>query len=273
MSDGARHCVWRSTWRMATIASPDHPWGNTRPRPHKLKRVSLRDDVAHEPGLRFPSSDSGGRPSSIEAMPQTTPFQDGVPLQMEFTCHQCKREFEQRASAARSSNGRPRKHAFCTQKCYDRWRADQHLGTKARWLRFQREVWGTTPFERHNPAGARDYGRKFELLALTAYLPREGFTDIDNLSEFSNQFFVDFVASYSGQRVLVDATVKLKAYVPEKMGLAKALRMRLFIIHIAPGRVGLYHINEVPHGRVVSRVPAAIIRDLHGDGPSHQAIT
>ncbi len=179
---------------------------------------------------------------------------------MQFTCHQCGQPCEKKPSD-HVQKGRPWKHTFCNQECYDRWRAERHLEVKAQWLRFQREVWGTVPIERHRPAGAREYARQFEEKARLTYLPQLGFTEIVDLSAMSNQFFVDFVATFKGRRVLVDATVKLKAYVPEKVGLANALRMRLFIIHVAPGREGLFHLNEVRGGRVVSRVPAALIRE------------
>lgn len=100
-------------------------------------------------------------------------------------------------------------------------------------------------------------------MARDEYLPKEGFSDIFDLSAMSNQFFIDFVATYRRRRVLVDATVKLKAYIPEKVRLARALRMPLFIMHIAPGRRGLYYLNEVPEDLVVSRVPAIFIRRHH----------
>lgn len=181
---------------------------------------------------------------------------------MKFICHQCKEPCEKKPSD-HTPKGRPWKHTFCDRVCYDRWRAERHAEVKARWLRFQREVWGTLPIERQKPAGTRAYGRKFEVLARTIYLPQEGFTEITDLSAMSNQFFVDFVATYRGRRVLVDATAKLKTYVPEKVGLAKALHMRLFIIHVAPGREGLYHLNELCGDSVVCRVPATLIRKYH----------
>lgn len=181
---------------------------------------------------------------------------------MKCVCYQCGKKFRKKPSD-QAPKGRPWKRAFCNRGCYNRWRADRHLVFQARWLRFQREVWGTTPFGRRQPSGTREYGRKFEVLARDEYLPKEGFSDISDLSAMSNQFFIDFVATYRRRRVLVDATVKLKAYIPEKVRLARALRMPLFIMHVAPGRAGLYYLNEVPEGLVVSRVPARFIRRYH----------
>lgn len=181
---------------------------------------------------------------------------------MEFTCAQCGKPFEKRPSARRT-NGRPRKHTFCTDGCYDRWRADQHLATKSKWLSFQREVWGSTELARHDVGRAKAIGRKAEVLARDELLPREGFTEIVDLSNLSNQFFIDFVATFRGARVLVDATIKLKAYVPDKARLAEALRMPLFIIHVAP-KGGLYFLHPKPlsQGASVCRIPAAFIRQV-----------
>lgn len=110
--------------------------------------------------------------------------------------------------------------------------------------------------------GARAKGREAEIKALTEFLPREGFTEIVDLSGLSNQFFIDFVATFEGRRVLVDATVKLKAYFPHKARMAAALRMPLYFIHVAPNDSGLYFIGRVPEGQVVQRVPARFFRDL-----------
>ena len=176
-------------------------------------------------------------------------------------CEQCGASFTRRPSE-KTPNGRPWKHSFCGRVCYTRWRADRHLLVKAEWLRFQREVWGTAPFGQRDPAGARQYARKYEVIARDVLLPERGFSDIDDLTATSNQFFVDFIATHAGRRVLVDATVKLKAYIPDKSRLAMALRMPLFIVHVSPKHPNIYHINEVAEGRVISRVPAAFIRLL-----------
>lgn len=180
----------------------------------------------------------------------------------QFQCHQCREHFVKERSARTNKGGRPRKHVFCNQACYERWRADQHLKTKARWLLFQREVWGTTEHGFRDVAKARQTARPYEIAARDTFLPREGFTEIVDMSEMSNQFFVDFIATKDGERVLVDATIKLKAYFPAKAKLAEALGMKLFFIHIAPAGGGLYYLHEVPSGRKVVRVPAAFIRAL-----------
>ena len=134
--------------------------------------------------------------------------------------------------------GRPWKHKFCSRLCYNRWRANRHNEIKQDWLKFQRDVWGTIPLGQFEVCHARGYGRKAEFLARDVYLPAEGFTEISDMSGLSNQFYIDFIATYNGQRVLVDATVKLKAYIPEKILLARALRMPLYMIHVSVVRRG-----------------------------------
>lgn len=138
-------------------------------------------------------------------------------------------------------------------------RAEIHLECKRRWLHFQRQVWGTSELKRFDVAKSKVVGRVAEVLARDQFLPASGFSDIDDWSGHSNQFFCDFVATKDGKRVLVDATVRLKAHIPEKVKLARSLGMALFIIHVAPtGK--LFYINEVQPGRKVTRVPAAFIR-------------
>lgn len=181
---------------------------------------------------------------------------------MKYNCYQCEKPCEKFMRNMGLKNGRPWKHKFCGMECYNRWRKDQHLAVKRKWLIFQREVWGTIPFERFKPSGARGYAKKYEKMAEKLYLPKEGFTNIVNFTEMSNQFFVDYVASKLGRRVLVDATVKLKAYVPKKMRMAEALGMDLYVIHVSPLKEGLYHLNKMKPGTSVSRVPAKVIRKL-----------
>lgn len=178
---------------------------------------------------------------------------------MRYTCHQCKKAFTKKVSA-RSNKGRPWKHVFCARACHNRWKAKQHLAVKARWLVFQRQVWGSTDLKRFEASKSKAIGRKAELLAKNNFLPARGFSDITDLSACSNQFYVDFVATYQGRRVLVDATVKLKASVAKKKWLADALQMSLYIIHVSPNGK-LYHLNEIVKG-TTSRIPAEVIRSL-----------
>ncbi len=178
-----------------------------------------------------------------------------------ITCHQCGKTVEKPACEV-APKGRAWKHPFCDAQCYAQWRAKRHLLFKANWLRLQREVWGTTEHGPGRVRGARQTGRAAEILARDMYLPAEGFTEIDDFKALSNQFFVDFIATYGGRRVLVDATIKLKAYLPHKARLAASLRMPLYIIHVAPARIGLYYLHQIAPGRIVCRVPAAFIRSL-----------
>jgi hypothetical protein len=190
-----------------------------------------------------------------------------------ITCLICEIEITKKMSdALNPKTGRPWKHNFCSKEHYLRWRADRHLAVKKKWLQFQREIWGTTEIGRFNVAKAKPFGRIGEIIARDKHLPANGFTDIADFSGHSNQFFIDFIATYQRHRVLVDATIKLKAYIPEKTRLAAALGMRLFIIHVAIINPSIYFLHEVPVTCRQTRVPAAFIRELAakkglGDGP------
>lgn len=186
---------------------------------------------------------------------------------IEISCHQCGTRATKYLAAIRLRGGQ-RKHSFCGNDCYDLWRRDERLRFEKEQLAFRREVWGTAAFERRAPQGkyARQVGRQAEIVARDRILPAIGFSEIEDLSGMSNQFFIDFVATYGGLRVLVDATIKLKAYVPEKSRLALALRMPLYILHVSPKSEDLYYLNSLAPGRVVCRVPATFInakRCLH----------
>lgn len=180
---------------------------------------------------------------------------------MKFICHQCEITFEKRPSSRRRAAGRPWKHTFCSRNCYNEWRKEKRREIDRNRHKFRREVWGTIPLGRFDVAKSKSYGREAEILAVNTHLPAEGFSEIDDFSGCSNQFFIDFVATYEGQRVLVDATVKLHAWIPNKVRLAKSLGMRLFIIHVSLAREGLYFIQEVPWDRTTVRVPMRFIRE------------
>jgi len=110
---------------------------------------------------------------------------------------------------------------------------------------------------------SKAFGRQGEILARDRHLPTEDFTEIVDFAGHSNQFFIDFIATYQSERVLVDATIKLKAYIPAKIYLAKALQMRLFVIHVSLADASLYYLHEVPLlSNTTVRVPAAFIRKL-----------
>ncbi len=178
-------------------------------------------------------------------------------------CASCVREISKaKLSRIRRSRrlGRPWKREFCGSACYRNWIKKRHLENKARWLRFQRSVWGTTGAERRRPDQRGPWGRKAEIAAKDSILPALGFSGIVDTSDASNSFFVDFIATKGRKKVLVDSTVKLKAYVPSKARMAEALGMDLYILHVAPKDHYLFVLNKIQKGRVVSRVPAERIR-------------
>lgn len=143
-----------------------------------------------------------------------------------------------------------------------------HAARKAEYGRFCRELWGGSGRGHRQVGGgwAKPYGRIFEQVARETILPAEGFTEVDDWSEWSNQFLVDFIATWNGERVLVDITAKISAYVPAKKRLARSLRMRLFILHVSPREPTTYWLAE-PEGPT-SKVPASVLHKLHSNlGP------
>jgi len=177
-------------------------------------------------------------------------------------CYDCHKQMHKKPSDRnpRSRNGRPWKHVFCNRICYATWRAKRHRKFKRDRHHFFRQIWGTTPLRRAHPKNARAVGRRAEIQARNLILPALGFTEIDDLSAMSNQFFIDFVATFRGKRVLVDATIKMTAHVPEKTALAKALQMPLFILHVSPKNPALYFLQRAAWDRRTMKVPSAFIR-------------
>jgi hypothetical protein len=133
------------------------------------------------------------------------------------------------------------------------------LVSKRKISRFIRKLWGTTSLKRFEARLAMPYGRRAEKRALKYVLPKLGFKNIINFTSWSSQFYIDFVAFYRGKRVLVDATIKLTAWVPGKMKLANALGMDLYILHISPNGK-LFWLKKMPKNEVTSKIPMAFIR-------------
>jgi hypothetical protein len=123
--------------------------------------------------------------------------------------------------------------------------------------RKMRRLWGGAP-ELDFPHEGRQYGKSIEKYALQFILPKLGFSEIYDCTLLSNQFFFDFIATYEGQRVLLDVTARVRAYVPQKINLANALRMRCFLLFVSPKFDGRYYLCE-PKNKTTN-VPPNIVR-------------
>jgi hypothetical protein len=178
----------------------------------------------------------------------------------QVTCYDCGK-VQERSPSDLHRMGRPTKYFFCSRLCYKNHRRKIHNGLKVKLLPFIRSVWGTTEMAKHDVGKARKIGRIAELKC-KQYLAQEGFEMIADLSEKSNQFYIDFICIYQGQRVLVDATIKIKAHVPEKVFLANALGLDLYIIHVSPSTENLYYIQKMKPGVSGCRLPMAFIHSL-----------
>lgn len=143
------------------------------------------------------------------------------------------------------------------------WNKGQHThhGVFERnYLETKRRFWGCWPElgrQRQKTEGLRDLVRSHERDAL-AMLPHLGFTEVDNWCGHSNQFLVDAVATYHGERVLVDVTSRLRHHVPEKLALARSLRMHLYILFLSPDRSLHYLAGPVENKSV--RIPMGFFR-------------
>ncbi len=200
-------------------------------------------------------------------------------MKKQVQCCLCSKIVSKKLSdTLKPKTGRPWKRLYCSKACYNRERANQQLEAKRRWLHYQRQVWGTTELKRMDVAKCKSFGRQGEVLARDRHLPAEGFTNIVDFSGHTNQFFVDFVATYQGERVLIDATIRLHASIPNKIFMAKALGMRLFIIFVSLKDTSLFFIKEVPPlSRAGMKIPAGFIRKSAierglGDWASHRTV-
>lgn len=99
-------------------------------------------------------------------------------------------------------------------------------------------------------------------MARDRFLGPLGFSEVVDCSEMSTGFFVDFIATYQAQRVLVDVTIKMDARAEHKIPMARALGMRLFYIHIPPAHPEEYYFHEIDvANRTTVKVP---LRHIHG---------
>lgn len=183
---------------------------------------------------------------------------------MKVTCIRCGKEVSRKPSSVGAGN------RFCTKTCYYAWQSERSRfsgyedARRTQYHEFKRKLWGGSGHGHNQIAGkwAGKFGRRFERIAEQRIFPREGFTEIVNLTACSNQFFVDFVVTRKMQRVLVDVTTKFKAYVPSKVRLARALRMPLYILHVSPKDPAVYFLSKMTKNKTVSRVPMAFFYGL-----------
>lgn len=179
---------------------------------------------------------------------------------MKLHCNACEKIiFKKRSNTLNRFTNKRYRTIFCNQNCRNKWLHQRHLRSKRKIARFIRKLWGTTPLKRFQAKYAIPFGRKAEKRAMIKILPKLGFKNIINFTNWSSQFYIDFVAFYKGKRVLIDATIKLTAWIPGKIKLANALGMDLFIIHVSPSGK-LFWLKKIPKNEVTSKVPMAFIR-------------
>ena len=191
------------------------------------------------------------------------------PMLRTYTCEYC--HVANSRVAPRISTSRK---TFCCRDHYDRWRSQNgkftHQEHKTGYHNYCRLIWGGSG-KGANEAGAwaKVFGRQFEKIAEEGILPQEGFLQIDNYAEHSNQFMIDIIATKNGERVLVDVTAKWTAYVPEKTRLAASLRMPLYILHVSPASPSVYHLALIPLIDVSARCPWRLFHKVYQERGLH----
>jgi hypothetical protein len=179
---------------------------------------------------------------------------------MQFICDCCEKSYEAKQSEKTFA------HSFCSRECYHQWRSNKSIYNKGEkekgYTKYFRLIWGGAGIGRQDPFTARKVGKIYEEIAVNMILPKEGFTDIINLSACSNQFYIDFIATKDGVKVLIDATIKYKAHIPQKVFLAKSLGMPLYILHISPRDTEIYYLVKIPYTQTTSKVPNHIFHEI-----------
>lgn len=149
----------------------------------------------------------------------------------DFTCKICGKVFH-----------KPNRYrySYCSEQCRIKGKAlvhrmyakenGEHLRAYEKQRRYK--IWGTSN---------RETGNIAELFAMRRLLPSLGFTNIFHAS--SDRRFVpfDFVATFQGDRVLVDVTTGMRksgGYSKTGIMVANALHMRLIRVFIKPDFTG-----------------------------------
>ena len=130
-----------------------------------------------------------------------------------------------------------------------------------------RNLWGSTGVSPGTFGGASRIGRSYEERGRRT-LEAIGFSDVDWVSSKIPSFPFDYIATLDGQRVLVDATVKIKGRATAKFDLSRSLGMRLFLLHLSPLHEGLHFLNEIQSGCYV--IPSSFFHSLQSRDPSYK---
>ena len=135
-------------------------------------------------------------------------------------------------------------------------------------LSYLRSFWGSSGLKQ-GEVGTRasKVGRSFEQRALLT-LEKLGFSDVEWVSARIQSFPFDFIATKDGERVLADATVKIRCRSHTKLWLAKSLGMRLFILHVSPAHEDLHYLQEPKTG--CFGIPSSFFHSLAIRGPSYR---
>ena len=122
------------------------------------------------------------------------------------------------------------------------------------------------------PRGDRSLriGLAAELYAERFILPKEGFSEIVNLSRQFTYCLFDYVARKDGQRVVVDITTRVAAVIRKKIEFARVLGLPLFIVHVCPSDGKTYYVAKIEGSNVSSHVPPDVLDAIayrHGLDP------
>ena len=160
-----------------------------------------------------------------------------------FSCKLCGRAFKGKG---------PGKWSYCSKECRTKNNTVQH----ARYVSKNRQhvnayarerklrIWGSSN---------RKIAIKAERLAAHKILALLGFSEIYHVSSVHWSFPFDIIATYQGERILLDVTTGMEKSITHQKRIAGALRMRFLILFVKPDLTAYYLATEVGSNYVTFR--------------------
>ena len=109
---------------------------------------------------------------------------------------------------------------------------------------------------------ARQRGRKFEVLAARMLFPKLGLTDVVDLNDIVVTAPFDFVASFGGDRIAIDVSIKWQKRVDKKAPLAAAFGLPFFLLLVCPHSPEFFFFTKVAVTAKSVRVPFSVLPSI-----------
>jgi hypothetical protein len=160
-----------------------------------------------------------------------------------FFCRVCGKPFKGKG---------PGKWSYCSKECRTRNNTAQH----ARYVSKNRQHVNAYARERKLTIRGRSNRKiaiKAQRLAAHKILPLLGFSEIYHVSSVHWSFPFDIIATYHGERILLDVTTRTEKSIIRQKKIAGALRMRFLILFVKPDPMTYYLSTEVESNYVKFR--------------------